>query len=113
MNLRDAHWGRFAAYIVLVASLVFIFWNQHEDNQNDEATLCIRSHHAREDVRDAIETAIQGSTDAIINTVVGTGGKTENIKRYEEETQLVIDKARKELPDPECDFAAAVRELRH
>ncbi len=107
MDLK--HHGPKIAYAILVLAIAGVFWNQENERLDEVARECIRSYEVREDLRDAMESAIRGSTTAILRTVEATGGSTkpESLVVYQAETDLAVLETRSQIPEPECNLKDA------
>ena len=97
------------AYGFLVLVMAANFWIMDEDEKDDRAELCVRSHEAREDFRDAVEISIRGSSDALIKTVTATNPNPnlEGIAEYNRQVNLLVIEARAQIENPSCNLADA------
>jgi len=81
---------------------------QHEDLV-EEAQRCVTAWTAREDVRDGDEQTYRRNAETLISLATTTS--PERIAQYRELVEADVKEIRAQLPNPDCDLAAANRFL--
>lgn len=106
-------WQHLGAYIliVVVGSYGFYAWQSEIQNRTD--TQCVAAWEVRDHIRNSIERAAVGSAEALINTVIAGGRSVDDpiFKQYRDEVKVQVDRAKAQLPDPECDLEEAQQRL--
>lgn len=93
-------------FIILVGAYGFYAWQSEINDRED--SLCIESWSARETIRDSIRIAIIGHREALLETVVATSGRENGtFDEYKKQTNIAIEKAQTEIPNPECNLEEA------
>jgi len=109
-------WLRLAAYLLVVSMGSFGLWRVDHNaeaiaaetqTRNDQQ--CLAAWQTREDIRDAVEKATTAGAEALI--AIAPDAPPDQVAAYRAAVAQQAQTARDEIPNPECNLAAAKARL--